>query len=225
MARERPWTPEQTGAGRDHTDADLGKAETRLRRGDHHVAGQHDLEPAPEREPLDRGDERLAPLAPDDPVLAAALGHVVAAAGQVAPGAEHLAGARQDAGPELQIVVELVQGFVELVGHGAVDGVALLGPIERDHEHVSGSPAPYERGGGIHQARPLWCGTPSNYPPAELSSSCAARRLRREHRTPPRASPLALWRWVVAPVAATVVGLVGVGFVSTPFRCTQRTNS
>ena len=132
-----------------------GRPKRALRRGDHHVAGEHDLESAAECEPLDCGDERLAPLTPDDPVLAAAFGHVVAAAGQVAAGAEHLARARQDAGPELDVVVELVQSLVELIGHGSVHGVAFLRPIERDHEDVSRPPAPHERWGGVHRTSPM----------------------------------------------------------------------
>ena len=164
---ERPRASEQAGAGRNHADAHLREAEARLGRGDHHVARQHDLEPTAECEPLDCGDERLAPRPPDDPVLAAALRHIVAPAGEVTAGAEHLARAGQDARPEIQVIVQVVEGLVELVGHDAVDGVALLGPIERDDEDVPVLTAPHQRGGGVGHAGTRRHGMASTYPAGE----------------------------------------------------------
>ena len=68
-----PRRPEEAGAGRHHPDADLRQAEARRARGDDQIAGEDDLESSAEGRALDRGDQRLAAPAADDPVLPAAL--------------------------------------------------------------------------------------------------------------------------------------------------------
>ena len=109
---------------------------------DDEVAGEDDLEPAAEGRALDRGDQRLPAPTADDAVLPAACRHVVAAGRQVAAGAEDVGAAGQDAGPQLVVVVQLVQGVVERVGHRPVDGVPLRGPLHGDDQDVAVTASP-----------------------------------------------------------------------------------
>ncbi len=148
-----------------------GRPKRRLARRDDEVAGQHDLEAAPEGGALHGGDQGLAASPPYEAVLAAPGRDVVAARGQVAAGAEHLPGAGEDAHPQLVVVVELVERIVELVGHGAVDGVALRRPLHRDHEHVLVALSSDQRLGGLASSghafpRSPSLGTASRYRPA-----------------------------------------------------------
>ena len=127
--------PEEPGASGNDTDADLGQAEPGRARGDDEVAREHDLEAAAEGGTLDRCDKRLAPPTSDDAVLATARRGVVTTGGQVAARTEHVGAAGQDPGPEVLIVVELVEGVIESVRRRPVDGVPLLGPIQGDDQY------------------------------------------------------------------------------------------
>ena len=150
-----PWGPEQSGAGRHHTDPHLGQPEPGGSCGDDEVAGEHDLEATAQGGTLDRRDERLAAPAPDDAVLAAPAGDVVTAGRQVAPGTEHVPRAGQDPRPELVVVVQFVQGRIERVGHGPVDGVALGAALHGDGQHALGAPRHDELTGGVARAHHL----------------------------------------------------------------------
>jgi hypothetical protein len=95
--------------------------------------------------------------APNDAVLAAARRHVVATGSQITPCAEDVGAAGEDAGPQVLIVVELVEGIVEGVGHRPVDGVALLGPLHGDDQDaaVAASPDQTAGAGSVVHACPL----------------------------------------------------------------------
>ena len=156
VERQGPRRAEEASAGRHDADADLGQAEPGRARRDDEIAGEDDLQPAAEGGTLDRGDQRFAAAAPDDAVLTAALRHVVAAGGQVTPRTEDVGVAGQDAGPQVLIVVELVEGVVERVGHRPVDGVPLLGPFHRDDQDaaVTTSPDQISDAGSVVHACP-----------------------------------------------------------------------
>ena len=62
-------TTKECPAGGDQATFDLGQAEQCRGRGHDQVTGEHEFEPAAERDPLDRCDDRLAPLAADESVL------------------------------------------------------------------------------------------------------------------------------------------------------------
>ena len=76
-----------------------------------------------ERELFAGGDERRAVLGEDV---------------QVRAGAERPAGAREDDDAHLLAVHEHPQGFDQVVAHGAVEGVELVGPIERHGGDAAG---------------------------------------------------------------------------------------
>ena len=116
-----------------------GIAEPGPARGDDQVAGQRDLEPAGDREALDRGDERLARRALDD-AREAAVADPRALAGdeglEVHAGAEARARAGEDADREVAVGVELVERRGDPLGQRQVDRVARLGAVERDEQHA-----------------------------------------------------------------------------------------
>jgi hypothetical protein len=97
--RQRPWSAEESAAGGQQADGDLGQAEAGVGGGDHEVAGHGDLHAAAEREAFHRGDQRGAAVAADKPVLPTACGDVVVVRGEVAAGAEEPAGAGDDPAP------------------------------------------------------------------------------------------------------------------------------
>src|SRR5215207_9910614 len=138
VERQRARRAEQPTTGGDEPALDLGQPERRRARRHHEIAGEHDLEPAAERGSLDRGDQRLLAVAPDDAVLAAALGACAPAlrAGQVAPGREHRRRPGDDSHPELGVVVEPVERGADAVGDRLVDRVALLLALDAHDEHA-----------------------------------------------------------------------------------------
>ena len=156
IERQGPWRAEEASAGRHDADADFGQAEPGRARRDDEIAGEGDLQPAAQGGTLDGGDQRFAAAAADDAVLTAALRHVVAAGGQVTSRTEDIGVPREDAGPQVSIVVELVEGVVERVGHRPVDGVPLLGPCHRDDQDaaVTTSPDQISDAGGVMHACP-----------------------------------------------------------------------
>ena len=109
---------------------------------DHQVAREDDLEAPAEGRPFDGGDQRLSAPTTDDPVLPAALRAVVAPGGEIAARTEDVGTSGQDAGPQVAVVVEFVEGMVERVGHHPVDGVALCHPLHGDDQHVALAASP-----------------------------------------------------------------------------------
>ena len=113
--------------------------------GDHDVGVGHPVEGAAGADPVDGGDHRLGhALVPgrevDVPVLhrpAVAL-HAHAVGGDLAdvhPGLERPPVARVDDDPHLGVGLQLQPGDGQLVAHGEVHGVELVGPIEDQPAH------------------------------------------------------------------------------------------
>jgi hypothetical protein len=105
--------------------------------GDDEVARQRDLQAARDREALDRGDERLVGRALGEASEAAALDVGALAADErleVHAGREVAAGAGEDPHLELGLAVELLQAGRDALGEREVDGVASVGPVQRDDE-------------------------------------------------------------------------------------------
>ncbi len=107
--------------------------------GDDQVAGQRDLHPARHGEPLDRCDQRLARTLLRD-AREALLGEerqlALHEGLEVHAGAERPARAGEDPEPQLVGRVEVLYGICEALGHGAIDRVAGLGPVDRDDQDV-----------------------------------------------------------------------------------------
>ena len=74
---------------------------------------------------------------PGDPLVGRRVGPQLPDLGQVHPGAERRAVAREDGDAEVVVAVERSPRVVEPAHHLAVDGVALLGSVERDEEDVT----------------------------------------------------------------------------------------
>ena len=116
----------------------LGQAKTGVARGYDDVAGQDDLEPAPQGHAIDGGDDRLVEVKTLDQagVAMGRIGGWSARLGgglQVAAGAEGpVAGAREDADALGVIGGEGVEGGLQLGVHGRVDGVHHLRPVQGD---------------------------------------------------------------------------------------------
>ena len=135
--RETARQPEHAAAARGKPAAHLRQAEPgALARGDH-VAGEHDLEPAAERPAFHRGDQRLG-RRPLDNAAEAPRG-----VPDLLPGREHLqvharaeGGARavQHADPQFGRAVEQVERAGDAGRDRAVDGVALLRPVDGDDQ-------------------------------------------------------------------------------------------
>jgi hypothetical protein len=133
------------GAG-DQTPLGLGDAERGVVGRHHQVAREHDLEPSREGRPVDGRDERLGevtlgdsgetPVGADDgPALARREGL------QVHAGGERLVPRTgEDDDPRLGVVGQFVKDRGHCLGHGTVDGVACLGPVDGEDRDV---PAPF----------------------------------------------------------------------------------
>ena len=136
---DAPGESDQPAGDRHQRALDLGQPEASVARRRHQVAGQDDLEPQRHRVSLHGRDQRLARRSLDDPARAAPL-DVGALAGherlQVHAGAERAAGAGDHPGAELVVAVQLVHRGGDPLGRGPVDGVARLGPVERDEQDV-----------------------------------------------------------------------------------------
>ena len=181
LARDHARQPVHAAAAGDQPDARLRQREQRVLRGDDDVAGERGLEPAAHRPAVHRGDDRLVEIeAMGDageavrPVRAAAAGGLHL---QVVAGRERaLAGAGDDADPQIVARGELVPHGGEFVVRIGVQRVQDLGPVQRDdadpalvlHDavlvcHADGhSPSPRGRGLG----RGGWAApTPSPQPP------------------------------------------------------------
>ena len=106
-------------------------------RGCHHqITGQDQLQPTTQCRPLDGSDEWLTTTAADEAILTPSIGLVARRGTQVAAGAEHPISAGQNTDPEVVVILELVEGRIEGISHGPVDGVALLLPTHLDTQRV-----------------------------------------------------------------------------------------
>ena len=117
----------------------LGQAEARVVRCDHEVARQDQLEPAAEREPLHRGDDRLRERGE-------AIGHRPAHVHEraivvhrdvdvvldVGSGGEGAARSVQDPDDRVVARLEPVERAPELLEDRAIERVELVGPVQRD---------------------------------------------------------------------------------------------
>ncbi len=117
---------EERAGGGDDAAPGLGEREPGCRRGDDQIAGERDLEATTERDSLDRGDKRLDPPSPDEPVLPAAFGSRTSAILQIGSGAEHRLRAGEYADPQGRIIIEPVERRVDTQGRVDVDRVALV---------------------------------------------------------------------------------------------------
>ena len=161
--------PDQAAGAGDQPPLGLGDAEGGVLGGDHQVAREHDLEAAGQRRAVDGGDDRLGEVALGQPAEAAARPHDVpalaAAEGlEVHAGAEGLvAAAGDDDDPAVGVLGQLVHGGGHRLAHGAVDGVARLGPVDGEDLHVArGVPA---------ALRLPWCSLPWCRPSAGADAS------------------------------------------------------
>src|SRR5499433_3072648 len=127
-----------TGAGHE-AHAGLGQAEAGGVGGDDDVAGQRHLETAAERVAVDGGDDGLPVGRAVGEAAEAALGHAYHVAAMlggeaqvVACGEGLVAGAGEDAHPQIGIALEVVPDPVELEVGGRVERVHALGPVDGD---------------------------------------------------------------------------------------------
>src|SRR5918998_1169253 len=133
----------EQAAGRGHErPLDLGDAERGGRRGDDEVAGQHDLGAAGEGGTVDRGDDRLGALPLGDAAEAAPFGlQRAGVAGvdllEIGARAEHGGLTGEDAHPDAVVGLDLVDGVLDALGDGAVDGVAGFGTVDLDDRERS----------------------------------------------------------------------------------------
>ena len=164
---------------RDDAEPGLRQAEFRVVRGDDKVGGEHQLEAAAERQPVDGGDDGLgAAVQLGEPGEAAR--PVVSVDGLAggcrlevpARAEEPVAGSGQDADPQPRVVLEPGERVVERAARRHVDGVRAR-PVERDDQDAlrllgpdrcgaSGAPGPGElvsgsggSSGGCHVRRPF----------------------------------------------------------------------
>jgi hypothetical protein len=127
-------------AERGEPDQRLGQAELGVIGSDGEVAGEHDLDPAAQRQPVHRGDHRLKEIeAPRDPGEAARRMIVVAARRallQIAADAERACpGARDDRDTQRGIGGVRIESASELVMRRGVERVERRRPIDGDGEH------------------------------------------------------------------------------------------
>ena len=125
-----------------HAEAAAEHSEDGVLGGDTQVAPEGQLNAPGHGVALDGGDDRLAqrqprrshragPVVGDGPAIP--LGHRF----EVGAGAEGCAGPREDGHGTVVVLVEGHEGLTQLVGAQAVDGIAALGPVDRDHRHWS----------------------------------------------------------------------------------------
>jgi hypothetical protein len=112
----------------------LGEPPAGVAGGHDHVAGNGDLEPTAQGQPLNCGDQWLLPPAADDAVLAPSQRRLARPFLQIGAGREHLIAAAEHANPEVVVVVELVEGGVDGGRHLRVDGVTFLHPLHGHHQ-------------------------------------------------------------------------------------------
>lgn len=109
----------------DRSACHLRETEDGSIRGDDEIAREHDLEPTTQRRPVRSSNERLGPVASDDPVPTAAFGEVVTARGKITAGAEDRSCRGENPGPQIVVFVEQGQCSIDLVGECPVGRVTL----------------------------------------------------------------------------------------------------
>ena len=105
----------------------------------HEIAGDHQLQPACQRVPLDRGDQRLGGRLLDDPAEAAPLDARAFAAQEtleVHSRAERAPRAGEDAHTQIVLGIELVHRRRDPLGRGLGHRVLRLGPVYGDDQHA-----------------------------------------------------------------------------------------
>src|SRR6516225_8212410 len=161
--RQAGGQPQQAARVRHQAQCHLGEGELGVLGGDHQVRGQDKLEPAAERQPVDGRDDRLADVEElgDPGESAGAMVRLYAFPGggcfQVPPGAEEpVAGRGEDADPQSRVVAQPVEGRIQRIAGGDVDGVGFR-PVKGDDKRlpldgdlhgltrVHGSHSPYGR--------------------------------------------------------------------------------
>ena len=202
---------DQSARPGDEPTLGLGDAEGGVVGGHHQVAREHDLEAAGQRRAVDGRDDRLGEVALGQAAEAAAGPHDVAALTaaeglEVHAGAERLvAAAGDDDHPAVGVLGQLVHDGGHRLAHGAVDGVARLGPVDGQDLHVARA---------VRAALRLpWCSLP-DAPAAGRApvrrrgyrrgvrgrESEACRHSRRRRRPPRGPRPRGPWRRRAAPV-------------------------
>ena len=146
--------PDRAGRHREQAALHLGDGELGVLGDDADVEGLEDLHAAGVAVALDRRDDRLlhvvvlqealvdeAEVLPD-PLLELVLGRLARGeradeAIEVGAGGEVAVGAGHDPDAQLGVAVEQVPRVAEAAEHLGVEGVALVGPVQRDGEHVA----------------------------------------------------------------------------------------
>ncbi len=140
-----------TGRG-DESALDLGQPELRTFLRHHQVAGEGQFRAAAQRGAVDRRDGRLVDvvvdIARETPLAVVGVEEVLASRDrlEIGSGAEGFTGAGDDHSAHLGVVLRFLERVTHRGAEGAVDGVAGLGPVQRDDEDVA--PPLGESGGG-----------------------------------------------------------------------------
>ena len=136
LEADLPGQPMHPAAQRHGADQRLGQAEARALRRDDHITGQRNLEPAAQRQAVDRRHDRLGAIEPlDQPGIAVGgIGPVIPFARrlEVGSGAKAPARAGDHADELVRIVGKCVERGFQLVMHVRVDGIEPFRAIERD---------------------------------------------------------------------------------------------
>jgi hypothetical protein len=113
--------------------ADVGRQQERNRQGHHPALGRGDERSRPDHVFA----PRVAARWPGERLVETTLPDERAHLGQIQPSREVIAVAEQNSAPDRVVVLKLVVGGGELVDQREVEGVALLGPVQADQQHVA----------------------------------------------------------------------------------------
>jgi hypothetical protein len=139
--RDHAGQPVDTAAGNE-ADPRLRQREHRILGGDNDVAGERGFEPAAHRDAIDRGDQRFIEVEARGKPGKACPGPGTSPPSRlhlqiVAGGKGALAGAGDNADPQVWVGGKLVPHAVQFPMRLAVQRVHHLGPVDRDDPHPS----------------------------------------------------------------------------------------
>ena len=148
---DQPWQPDRSAVDQRHAPPPAVDAEDRVGRGHPQVAPERELETAGDGEAFDGGDDRLRQQHPRRPhrTIDRHVGvDVVPAAGadrlEIGAGAERATGPGQHGDGKVVVGLEGSERRCQRGGGRAVDGVADVGPVDRDDR--DGAIAPLRHG-------------------------------------------------------------------------------